>query len=184
MAPKLKSTDTGPTSSGNKASYNSSGNNNNNNANNSSGGGHHYLSSHDRQGHSERGHSNAANTASERGSGHGGSGGSGGGHDRSSYGSGDRAHGGEKTLSSNAGSKRKAEAQLVTVDFDTMDIAALRRYCRLNKLKPKSKSREDLAAIATRHWSGVPVKEVDSVAYFLFAVKHRHNVLKLTMPLS
>ncbi|KAF9189699.1 hypothetical protein BGZ51_009340 [Haplosporangium sp. Z 767] len=134
--------------------------------------------------------------ASERGSGHGGNGGnsgggnigssgggSGGGHDRSSYGSGDRVHGSEKTSSSNAGSKRKAETQVITVDFDTMDIAALRRYCRLNKLKPKSKSREDLAAAATRHWSGVPVKEVDSVAHFLFAVKHRHNVLKLTMPL-
>lgn len=69
-----------------------------------------------------------------------------------------------------------------------MDIAALRRYCRLNKLKPSSRSHDDLVAVATKHWQGVNAKEVDSVAYFLFAVKHRRmlttNVLFVASAIS
>ncbi|KAF9169277.1 hypothetical protein BGX20_010532 [Mortierella sp. AD010] len=129
--------------------------------------------SNDRQGNSERGHGHAnGNSASERGGG-----GSGAGNERSSSGGGHGHAHGEKTSSSNAGggagAKRKAETPIITVDIADMDINALRRYCRLNKLKPKSKSKDDLAAAATKHWNSVNVKEIDSVAYFLFAVKHR-----------
>ncbi|KAK3810108.1 MAG: hypothetical protein J3Q66DRAFT_352122 [Benniella sp.] len=153
MAPKQKAAEGGQASSGGK-----SGNS-------------------DRQGNSERGghgHSNGA-SASERGSGAG--------NDRSSSGTG---HGDKASSSaasgSGVGTKRK-EGPLITVDFADMDMAALRRYCRLNRLKPKSKTQEDLVAAATKHWSSVNAKEVDTVAYFLYAVKHRHNVLKFTMPL-
>ncbi|KAF9398791.1 hypothetical protein BGX21_007270 [Mortierella sp. AD011] len=128
-----------------------------------------------RQGNSERGHGHAnGNSASERGGG-----GSGAGNERSSSGGGHGHAHGEKTSSSNAGggagAKRKAETPIITVDIADMDINALRRYCRLNKLKPKSKSKDDLAAAATKHWNSVNVKEIDSVAYFLFAVKHRRK---------
>ncbi|CAO3565951.1 unnamed protein product [Mortierella alpina] len=165
MAPKQKTTE-GPSSSGGK----SSGTGGNSNGT----GGH----GNDRQATSER--HNYMNGSSSGG---------GAGNDRSSATTGG-AHA-EKTSSSNtgasnSGTKRKAEAPapLVSVDFNTMELSALRRYCRLHKLKPRSKSREDLAAAAARHWNNVNVKEVDSVAYFLFAVKHRNKVLKLTMPLS
>ncbi|KAG0261663.1 hypothetical protein DFQ27_002820 [Actinomortierella ambigua] len=82
-----------------------------------------------------------------------------------------------------SGTKRKAEAPLIPVEFDGMDTATLRRYCRVNKLKPKSsKNKDDLVAAATKHWLSVNPKEVDTVAHFLYAVRHKHNVLKLTMP--
>ncbi|KAF9946341.1 hypothetical protein BGZ72_000417 [Mortierella alpina] len=168
MAPKQKSAD-GPSSSSGK----SSGTGGNSNGT----GGH----GNDRQAISERHNYMNGSSTSERSSGAG--------NDRSSA-AGASAHA-EKTSSantgaSNSGTKRKAEAPapLVSVDFGTMELPALRRYCRLNKLKPRSKSREDLVAAAARHWNNVNVKEVDSVAYFLFAVKHRNKVLKLTMPLS
>lgn len=45
----------------------------------------------------------------------------------------------------------------------------------MNRLKPKSKAQEDLVAAATKHWNSVNAKEVDSVAYFLYAVKHRRK---------
>jgi len=45
----------------------------------------------------------------------------------------------------------------------------------LNRLKPKSKAQEDLVAVATKHWNSVNAKEVDTVAYFLYAVKHRRK---------
>jgi hypothetical protein len=61
------------------------------------------------------------------------------------------------------------------VDFGAMDVSALRRYCRLNHLKPKSKTREALVTAATTHWNSTSAQEVDSVAYFLFAVKHRRK---------
>ena len=61
------------------------------------------------------------------------------------------------------------------VDFSTLDVSALRRYCRLNHLKPKSKTREALVTAATTHWNSTSAQEVDSVAYFLFAVKHRRK---------
>ncbi|KAF9426040.1 hypothetical protein BGZ76_002954 [Entomortierella beljakovae] len=158
MAPKHKASDAG-NSTGGKSS--------------------HSNNSNYRHGNSERGigNTNGNSAASERASG-----GTGGGNERSNSGAGHA----EKSSSSNAasaGAKRKAESPIITIDFADMDINALRRYCRLNKLKPKSKSQEDMSAIATKHWNNVNVKEVDSVAYFLFAVKHRHNVLKLTMPL-
>ncbi|KAF9355433.1 hypothetical protein BGX34_010482 [Mortierella sp. NVP85] len=154
MAPKQKAAEGGQASSGGKAGNS------------------------DRQGNSERGghgHSNGA-SASERGSGAG--------NDRSASGTGhgDKASSGAAS-GSGVGTKRKAEGPLITVDFADMDMAALRRYCRLNRLKPKSKAQEDLVAAATKHWNSVNAKEVDSVAYFLYAVKHRHNVLKFTMPL-
>ncbi|KAF8927984.1 hypothetical protein EDD21DRAFT_410757 [Dissophora ornata] len=161
MAPKQKATDAGPSSSSGGKPSTSGGNSHSN----------------DRQGNSERGHGHTnGGSASERGGGPGT-------NDRSSSGAG---HGVDKTLGSStggAGTKRKAEMPVITLEFTDMDVAALRRYCRLNKLKPKSKSRDDLVAAASKHWSTVNAKEVDSVAYFLFAVKHRHNVLKLTMPL-
>ncbi|KAF9995948.1 hypothetical protein BGZ79_010325 [Entomortierella chlamydospora] len=146
-------------------------------ASETSGKSHANNNSNDRQGNSERGHGHAnGNSASERGGG-----GSGAGNERSTSGAG-HGHGhahGEKTSSSNAGSgagaKRKAETPIITVDIADMDINALRRYCRLNKLKPKSKSKDDLVAAATKHWNSVNAKEIDSVAYFLFAVKHRRK---------
>ncbi|KAF9976257.1 hypothetical protein BGZ73_008899 [Actinomortierella ambigua] len=95
-------------------------------------------------------------------------------------GSGSGSRGGESSSA-----KRKAEAPLIPVEFDSMDTATLRRYCRVNKLKPKStKNKDDLVAAATKHWQSVTPKEVDSVAHFLYAVRHKHNVLKLTMPVS
>ncbi|KAF9202764.1 hypothetical protein BGZ49_007098 [Haplosporangium sp. Z 27] len=144
MAPKQKASEAG-------------GKSNNNNTSN------------DRQGTSERGHGHTNGTsASERG---------GGGNERTSSGAGHgHGHGhGEKTSGANTGggTKRKAEAPIISVDIADLEINALRRYCRLNKLKPKSKSREDLATVATKHWNSVNAKEIDSVAYFLFAVKHR-----------
>ncbi|KAI7832753.1 hypothetical protein BC939DRAFT_434283 [Gamsiella multidivaricata] len=157
MAPKQKASDAGSsTSTGAKSSNNNP---------------------HDRQGNSERGHGGHSNgnAVLERA-------GSGVGNDRSSSGTGHGEKGSSLTVSSGT-AKRKAEAPLITVDFADMDISALRRYCRLNKLKPKSKARDDLVTAATKHWNSVNAKELDSVAYFLFAVKHRHNVLKLTMPL-
>lgn len=68
-----------------------------------------------------------------------------------------------------------------------MDVVTLRRYCRLNKLKPRSKSQEDLASAASKHFEKqVNPKEIDTVAYFLFAVKHRrkcpcHSVLLIAV---
>ncbi|KAF9897487.1 hypothetical protein BX616_005514 [Lobosporangium transversale] len=162
MAPKQKATEVG----GNSNAGGKSGNHSN-----------------DHKGNSERGQGHAnGNLAAERG----GSGSSGlGGSDRPASTAGGISGDKEKNPSSGSGAsvKRRAEAPLITVEFADMDIAALRRYCRLNKLKPKSKSRDDLAAAATKHWNTITAKEVDSVAYFLFAVKHRHNTLKLTMPL-
>ncbi|KAI1313379.1 hypothetical protein EDD11_002689 [Mortierella claussenii] len=158
MAPKQKASDAGQSSSsGNKSSNNNSG---------------------DRQGNSERGHGHANGATSDRG----GSGNMGAiGNDRSSgvAGGSSGAHGGEKEKSSHSGSgtgtKRKAETPIITVEFTDMDMPALRRYCRLNKLKPKTKSRDDLVTAAAKHWNSVNAKELDSVAYFLFAVKHRRK---------
>ncbi|KAG0234582.1 hypothetical protein BGW41_001095 [Actinomortierella wolfii] len=93
------------------------------------------------------------------------------------------AGGGAGSRGGDGGTKRKAEAPLISVEFDSLDTATLRRYCRVNKLKPKStKNKDDLVAAATKHWQSVAPKEVDSVAHFLYAVRHKHNVLKLTMP--
>ncbi|KAF9115256.1 hypothetical protein BGX27_008377 [Mortierella sp. AM989] len=152
MAPKQKASDAGNNASGK--------------SNNSS-------NSIDRHGNSERGHGHTNGvSASERGGS-----GSGAGNERSSSGAG---HGhSEKNSGSNtgggAGAKRKAEAPIITVDIADMDKNALRRYCRLNKLKPKTKSHDDLVAVATKHWNSINAKEIDSVAYFLFAVKHRRK---------
>ncbi|KAG0226150.1 hypothetical protein B0O80DRAFT_471166 [Mortierella sp. GBAus27b] len=157
MAPKQKSTEAGQAASaGGKA-----------------------ANSNDRQANSDRGHghghSNGA-SASERN-------GPGAGNDRSSVGAAHGDKGPSTTAAGGVGTKRKAEGPLIILDFAEMDVAALRRYCRLNKLKPKSKAQDDLIAVASKHWNAANAKEVDSVAYFLYAVKHRHNVLKLTMPL-
>ncbi|KAF9217225.1 hypothetical protein CPC16_007670 [Podila verticillata] len=157
MAPKLKAGE-----SGHSASASSS---------NAKGSSHAGTSSHHASS-SDRNHANGTNTHSTA-------------SDRGTPGASERSGLKDEKSGSggSAGVKRKAESQVIAVDFSTMDIAALRRYCRLNKLKPSSRSHDDLVTVATKHWQGVNAKEVDSVAYFLFAVKHRHNVLKLTMPL-
>ncbi|KAG0340537.1 hypothetical protein BG000_011752 [Podila horticola] len=157
MAPKLKAGESGHTSASTPNAKGSS--------SHAGGSSSHHASS------SDRGHANGANTHSTA-------------SDRGTPGAERSGTQNEKSGSTGSGGvKRKAESQVISVDFNTMDIAALRRYCRLNKLKSSSRSHDDLVAAATKHWQGVNVKEVDSVAYFLFAVKHRHNVLKLTMPL-
>ncbi|KAF9585683.1 hypothetical protein BGW38_001236 [Lunasporangiospora selenospora] len=172
MAPKQKSGESGA-SSGGKAGSSASANANDRHGN-------------DRQSNAEakgHGHQNGGGHGSERGSSstggagikaESGSGGSGSHHDKAST----------SASGSGAGTKRKAESPLISVELSSLDLSALRRYCRVNKLKSKSKSREDLVTAATKHWNSVHAKEIDSVAYFLFAVKHRHNVLKLTMPVS
>ncbi|KAG0086305.1 hypothetical protein BGZ93_001176 [Podila epicladia] len=156
MAPKLKASESGHTSASTPNAKGSSS----------------HVGSSTHHASSDRSHANGTNTHSTA-------------SDRGTPGASERS-GTQNEKSGSAGSggvKRKAESQVISVDFNTMDIAALRRYCRLNKLKPSSRSHEDLVAAANKHWQGVNVKEVDSVAYFLFAVKHRHDVLKLTMPL-
>ncbi|KAG0054816.1 hypothetical protein BGZ83_010378 [Gryganskiella cystojenkinii] len=170
MAPKQKTSEAGQGGAGGGSSSKgtSGGGNNNNNAG-------------DRQRDNDRSHGNANGHSERAGSSTGGSG---------NTVNGDKAGGNQDRKdtekgSSAAGSKRKAESPPITVDFNNMDVATLRRYCRLNKLNPKSKSQEDLATAASKHFEKqIATKEVDSVAYFLFAVKHRHNVLKLTMPLA
>ncbi|KAF9900921.1 hypothetical protein EC991_006728 [Linnemannia zychae] len=181
MAPKQKVADNG--SSSNSKSSSAHGN-----SHSTSEGRHASGASSERGGSTthDRSFSNINNTSTHTSSNSAGSsalangGGAGGSHNEKG---GSSSHaGGSGTTGS--GTKRKAESPLITMDFDALDVSALRRYCRLNHLKPKSKTREALVAAATAHWNNTNAQEVDSVAYFLFAVKHRHNVLKLTMPLS
>ncbi|KAG0276337.1 hypothetical protein BGZ95_007684 [Linnemannia exigua] len=185
MAPKQKAADGG--SSSNSKSSSAHGNSHANSE--SRGGGHANgtlsergtggsSAAHDRSS-SNNNNSNTANASSNSA---GGASVNGAGGSHSEKGGSSSHVGGSGTTGS--GTKRKAESPLITVDFSALDVAALRRYCRLNHLKPKSKTREALVTAATAHWNNTNAQEVDSVAYFLFAVKHRHNVLKLTMPLS
>ncbi|KAH7052691.1 hypothetical protein BKA57DRAFT_456240 [Linnemannia elongata] len=188
MAPKQKATDGGP-SSGSKSSSahgnshsNSEGRGGHANGNSSERGGG-SSAAHERASSSSNANNNSSNAAagSSSGAGSGLANGAGGGSSHTEKGGSSSHAGGSGTTGS--GTKRKAESPLITVDFSALDVSALRRYCRLNHLKPKSKTREALVAAATTHWNNTSAQEVDSVAYFLFAVKHRHNVLKLTMPL-
>ncbi|KAG0286761.1 hypothetical protein BGZ96_009190 [Linnemannia gamsii] len=190
MAPKQKATDGGP-SSGSKSSSahgnshsNSEGRSGHANGSSSERGGGGSSAAHDRASSSTNANNNNSNSAaagSSSGAGGGASANGTGGGSHTEKGGSSSHTGGSGTTGS--GTKRKAESPLITVDFSALDVSALRRYCRLNHLKPKSKTREALVTAATTHWNSTSAQEVDSVAYFLFAVKHRHNVLKLTMPL-
>ncbi|KAF9082401.1 hypothetical protein BGX23_012504 [Mortierella sp. AD031] len=176
MAPKQKANDGGPSSSSKSSSAHANSESRGNHANGGSSerGGGGSSAAHDRTSSANNAANNNNNSSSNAGGSANGTGTEKGGSSSHAGGSG----------TTGSGTKRKAESPLITVDFSAMDVSALRRYCRLNHLKPKTKTREALVAAATTHWNSTSATEVDSVAYFLFAVKHRHNVLKLTMPLS
>ncbi|KAK3834867.1 MAG: hypothetical protein JOS17DRAFT_772996 [Linnemannia elongata] len=214
MAPKQKATDGGPSSSSKSSSAHGNSHSNSEgrihaNGNSSERGGG-SSAAHERASSSSNANNNSSNaaTGSSTGAGSGSANGTGGGGSHTEKGGSSSHAGGSGTIGS--GTKRKAESPLITVDFSALDVSALRRYCRLNHLKPKSKTREALVTAATTHWNNTSAQEVDSVAYFLFAVKHRQvtlrsklthdlpvlvplrltfgsgdidNVLKLTMPL-
>ncbi|KAI8336624.1 hypothetical protein BC941DRAFT_471156 [Chlamydoabsidia padenii] len=69
-----------------------------------------------------------------------------------------------------------------TVDFNTFDIAHLRKYARVHKIKIKSKTnKEDLVGAVSRHFANQTVKEVDTITCFLYTAHYRDSVLRLPL---
>ncbi|RUP44812.1 hypothetical protein BC936DRAFT_148986 [Jimgerdemannia flammicorona] len=56
-----------------------------------------------------------------------------------------------------------------------MDVLTLRKYKRINKIsKIKAKqTREELVSAVTRHFSTIPVKEIEVVTTFLYSVQNK-----------
>ncbi|RKP23876.1 hypothetical protein SYNPS1DRAFT_24041 [Syncephalis pseudoplumigaleata] len=76
--------------------------------------------------------------------------------------------------------KSHANARL---DFSTLPAPTLRRYQRVHKLhygKVRGGHREDLASAVARHFNNQMVNEVESIAWFIYAVRSRDHELKLT----
>ncbi|KAI8052446.1 hypothetical protein BDF22DRAFT_688362 [Syncephalis plumigaleata] len=69
------------------------------------------------------------------------------------------------------------------LDFSTLPAPTLRRYQRVHKLhhgKIRGGHREDLASAVARHFNNQMVNEVESIAWFIYAVRSRDNELKMT----
>ncbi|SAL98772.1 hypothetical protein [Absidia glauca] len=61
-----------------------------------------------------------------------------------------------------------------TIDFNTFDMAHLRKYARVHKIKIKSKTnKEDLVGAVSRHFANQTVKEVDTITCFLYTAHYR-----------
>ncbi|KAI8332665.1 cyclin-domain-containing protein [Chlamydoabsidia padenii] len=76
--------------------------------------------------------------------------------------------------------KRRREGnvgkEFQTIDFNTFDMAHLRKYARVHKIKVKSKTnKEDLVGAVSRHFANQSVKEVDTITCFLYTAHYRDS---------
>lgn len=73
---------------------------------------------------------------------------------------------------------RRREARMADarfkVDFTAVDVAALKRYKGHYKLRTKhNATKAELAAAIARHFASQPVTELDSITYFVYAVRNQ-----------
>uniref|UniRef100_UPI00374453C3 uncharacterized protein n=1 Tax=Calcarisporiella thermophila TaxID=911321 RepID=UPI00374453C3 len=70
------------------------------------------------------------------------------------------------------------------VDFNSMDINILRKYRRIHRVRTRAKpTRDELVEAVKRHFAALPVREIDAVTYFLYAVQNKDKILKLPPPI-
>jgi len=68
-------------------------------------------------------------------------------------------------------------------DFQKLDIFALKRYKRHYKLRTKhNSSKSELATAVARHFSAQNAPEMETISFFVYAVKNQEKVLKLKEP--
>ncbi|KAI9311619.1 Sin3 binding region of histone deacetylase complex subunit SAP30-domain-containing protein [Dichotomocladium elegans] len=69
-----------------------------------------------------------------------------------------------------------------TINFSSLDMSVLRKYCRVHKVKVDPKSnKEELVAAVSRHFANQTVKEIDAVTCFLYTARYRDSVLRLPL---